>query len=1344
MLEQLSGTIKLTEWTPRGKVPPGFIVQAVILGRDEGQLALEVVVLGASPGLSMSRETLGAFHASRLAKRVTPVVVAAERDGETWLFGPNAGAAVFGPLPTDLAQRMLQSALDEPSGIAARQRLAAMYSAIEGTTSGAGGDHLPGIANGGLFATHELRYGVRRRPDWSSACDAADALLLLRRDALIEALGYTAQQAAAHALILTVEGVVPRAVAVLLDEDESFDGDSTRFSVSPVAYAVSIAQKHELPWVMILRGSQLRLYPARAELGVGRKGLAETFFEVDLALVTQETAGYLSLVFSAKALAVGGSTAEILSGSVQYAVELGERLRFQVYDQIVPKLSLAIAAQLPALGHELDRAGLDLAYRLTLRVFFRLLFQAYAEDRKLLPYGENPRYDRNALNTLTHDLVENPDEIFDPESTTLWDDLAQVWRVIDKGDKAWSVPPYNGGLFGSDRELEPEGALLDRVAVTNDVMGPVLRAMLIDTDLDEITGAIDFRSLSVREFGTIYEGLLESNLAVADIDLVLDDKDTWVPATAGEPLDPERTAPAGSVYFHNTSGQRKGTGSYFTPSFVVEHLLERALDPTLDEHLARVKELLDAGDQAGAADLFFDFRIADLAMGSGHFLTAAIDHLETAMAAFLADSPIPGVTNELRHLEAAARDAAGPDAPEPEPSTLLRRQIARRCVYGLDINPIAVELARVSIWIHTFVRGLPMSSLDHNLVCANSLTGIGTVDEALDALVPGRNGAATLFDSAIEDALERARTLLVDVANAAEATRKEAQEASRAVMEAKREAENARLLFDAAVLRRLGHEALVAAVEPDEIAQLARNPAAEEQLDPLAVGHMPFLFPEVFLRDGSGFDVLIGNPPWEKLKVEEHQWWGLRFPGLRSLPMSQRTAQIAALREQRSDLETEYQLAVAVGQELREILSAGPYPGIGSGHVDLYKAFAWRNWHLMRSQGAAGLVLPGAVLNGAGTERWRREILERGEFMNVVVTVNTGGWVFDTVHGQYSTALAVLKKDPSRQIVRFGGPFHSYAEFDLGRKALASVAADEFLGWSASASFPRLPDQESVVIFRRMREQSEFRDGLFRPVIELRPVEDRSRIHTDLANPFGPIPVLTGGSVGMWNPDYGDPYGYASTDLFEHLLTKTRRSSELARSPFHGIVISSVEELPCSRPRVAFRDVTRATDSRTCIAALLPPRVAVMHSCPYLLRTAGDESDEAYILGVMTSIPFDWYARKIVELHLTFDLLGSIPVPVTAKNDHRRSRVVELAGTLAARDERFAVWADQVGVLVGAVKTDDVRDEHESELDALVAHLYGLSRDQLTHIFETFHRGWDYAPRLERALAYFDVLGGTE
>ncbi len=195
------------------------------------------------------------------------------------------------------------------------------------------------------------------------------------------------------------------------------------------------------------------------------------------------------------------------------------------------------------------------------------------------------------------------------------------------------------------------------------------------------------------------------------------------------------------------------------------------------------------------------------------------------MAAFLAENPIPGVTNELRHLEQAARDAVGPDALDPEPSSLLRRQIARRCIYGLDINPIAVELARVSIWIHTFVRGLPMSSLDHNLVCANSLTGIGTVDEALDVLVPGRDGAPNAFRRCNR---ERARATQESCSSTSPMRRRRhgRKHRTQAAPSSRRreEAEQAKLLFDAAVLKRIGDEVLVAAVEPDEIARLAGGP----------------------------------------------------------------------------------------------------------------------------------------------------------------------------------------------------------------------------------------------------------------------------------------------------------------------------------------------------------------------------------------------------------------------------------------------------------------------------------------------------------------------------------------
>ena len=184
-----------------------------------------------------------------------------------------------------------------------------------------------------------------------------------------------------------------------------------------------------------------------------------------------------------------------------------------------------------------------------------------------------------------------------------------------------------------------------------------------------------------------------------------------------------------------------------------------------------------------------------------------MDHIEAGMAAFLTEHHLPDIVNELRRLEGSARDALG-DAQadyEIEPSALLRRQIARRCIYGIDLNPIAVELARVAMWIHTFVPGLPMSSLNHNLVASNSLTGIGTIDEALEALEPDRKaGMPSLFSLEIEQALEEARKVLVDAANTSEATKAEVRQAIEAAVEAEKRAAPTRLLFDAAVALRTG------------------------------------------------------------------------------------------------------------------------------------------------------------------------------------------------------------------------------------------------------------------------------------------------------------------------------------------------------------------------------------------------------------------------------------------------------------------------------------------------------------------------------------------------------------
>jgi hypothetical protein len=170
--------------------------------------------------------------------------------------------------------------------------------------------------------------------------------------------------------------------------------------------------------------------------------------------------------------------------------------------------------------------------------------------------------------------------------------------------------------------------------------------------------------------------------------------------------------------------------------------------------------------------------------------------------------------------------------------------------------------------------------------------------------------------------------------------------------------------------------------------------------------------------------------------------------------------------------------------------------------------------------------------------------------------------------------------------------------------------------------------------------------------------------------------------------------------------------------------------------RIAFHDVARNTDTRTVKVALVPPEVFITNAAPYFLWPRGDEKDAAFLLGVLASVPLDWYARRFVELHMNFFIVNPFPVPRPDRDKPLWQRTVALAGRLACPDKRFAKWAKAVGVEYGkldAAKKDDMI----AELDAVVAHLYGLSEPQLRHIFETFHEGWNYQPRLTAVLKHY-------
>jgi len=922
-------------------------------------------------------------------------------------------------------------------------------------------------------------------------------------------------------------------------------------------------------------------------------------------------------------------------------------------------------------------------------------------------------------------------------------DLVQVWNAIDKGNKLWHVPSYNGGLFSSDPETSEEGVLLAGLTLPDSIMGPALQYLLVDQSEDGTRGPVDFRSLSVREFGTIYEGLLESSLSVAEQDLAVDANGAWVPTGPGDTVE----ATAGSVYFHTASGERKATGSYFTPKFVVDHLIERSITPALEAHLAKVAKLLVEGEDVAAERLFFEFRVADLSMGSGHFLVAAVDKIEALLRNFLTEHSLPGIQSELLRLAEVAKNALGDDEvakSEVDNVALLRRQVARRCIYGLDVNAMSVELARLAMWIHTFVPGLPMSNLDHGLVCANSLTGVGTIEEALEALQPGRRpGEQTFFDDVITESLISAKSLLTDMANAGEADKQQVAEAATLLAQARQAAEPTRHIFDTAVATRIGRIPAGSIMTAADIGTHVASGLLAEVREQLQPAHMPYLFPEVFLRDNPGFDVILGNPPYEELQVEEPKFWLRVRAGLLGLSATAQRAEVRRLRESRSDLVPELEREISEVAAMRKVLLAGPYPGLGTGDIDLYQAFAWRFWQLLRDSGHLGVITARTLLNSAGGAQWRKATLSTTS-AELIVLSNTARWVFKGADVRYSFCMISLAKVRNGGgELRLAGPFYSQAEFSAGKSNLGAITFETLEAASAGAAVPNLPDSQSVAIFAQLRKASrlDVRRSTwdFRPVREFDATNDRPTF--DAGEGKGRIPVVGGAGFNHWQPVTGAVYAWADPKTVEDaLFTKRQNQVRLARSAFHGLpsqVVADRSTLPFHHPRVAFRDVSRATDTRTCIAALIPPETICQNSAPYLLVRGGGPREEAFLLAVLSSIPLDWYARLYVELHLNLHIFNGLPVPEFNPDSQLCLRAVEVAGRLAAVDDRFAGWADEVGVATGTVTTQAEKDDLVAELDALISLLYGLSEHQVDHIFATFHRGWDYGARLAAVLQHF-------
>ena len=579
---------------------------------------------------------------------------------------------------------------------------------------------------------------------------------------------------------------------------------------------------------------------------------------------------------------------DVYDESSVFAEELGEDLQENIYKAI-----RVLAEGFLDTNDDLSEENLGLVHDSSLIYLYRLIFVLYAESegRNLLPTDNEIYAESYSLNELKQTVVENRDETqkhYQTWQTNLWDRLDELFVLIDEGSQGQNIPKedlyipaYNGGLFRTqpDADDSVESQFLASHEAGDAYIAEVIE-LLTRHDASEGDGKVfvDYSSLDERNLGSIYEGLLEYKLDVAEEPLTVDDGEYAV-AEEGD----ETTVEEGEVYLRTDDGERKATGSYYTPEYVVEYIVDETLGPLVED----IREDLLVESSGGFADEFadrvFDLTVLDPAMGSGHFPVNAVDYL----AREIIDAQ---ERQDRQALESEQGEVRSPRTEEGELRDInwARRKVAQRCIYGVDVNPLATELSKVSLWLRTLAAEQPLAFLDHHLKTGNSLVG----SDIEDVLSDGdddetEDGQLTLqqsFDHTRKRAMEHVTDHFQDLLTIDNETLEEAKEMEAVYDEVRKDPLYQNLLAmanvhtadafgldvpddaDERMARALHSEAWESIKEQDWF-KTAQAMAEEERFF-----HWELEFPTAFYdqegerREGAGFDAVIGNPPYIKIQ----------------------------------------------------------------------------------------------------------------------------------------------------------------------------------------------------------------------------------------------------------------------------------------------------------------------------------------------------------------------------------------------------------------------------------------------------------------------------------------------
>lgn len=1146
-----------------------------------------------------------------------------------------------------------------------------------------------------------------------------------------ETFGYSDLAPAAAPIAWIASGRVP---VVVVPPSELLDRRSPTLSTDRSRSPAFALQDHlndrdEALWGIVTNGMQLRLMRDNASL------TRPAYIEADLAqmFTNEDIASFAVLWLLIHRTRFGAADTPATDCPLERWRDAGSKEGEAARDRLAGQVQLA----LKLLGSGFLEANPDLAAKLRsgevnltewfnelLRLVYRLIFLMVAEDRNLL-HPEKAKPEARALYAQGYSLQSLRKQCY---RAATWDKhhdryegVKIVFRALTHGQPALALPAL-GGLFAEDRLPHLETARLRNRAF--------MEALYRLSWLADKTGMVpvNWRAMETEELGSVYESLLELQPQLGD-----DGKTLVFASKAAE----------------QKGNQRKTTGSYYTPDSLVQALLDTALDPVLDKTEA------EADDPAKA---LLKLSVIDPACGSGHFLLAAARRIATRLARIRADG-----TPSLADFRHALRD------------------VARSCLHGVDRNPMAVELTKVALWIETVDPGLPLGFFDAQIRCGDALLGVfdlkvlrdGIPDAAYKPLTGDdkdtakyylqANRAATSgqggFDFGTgQVAMPEMKPLALDFSGfrdlpedtveqiGAKAKRFKELRKGQTFVRAKAAAD---LYVAAFLLPKVGGApagASARTVPTTEELWMALNQGkirnammdAPKAARRARAFHWPLEFPDVMQR--GGFDVVLGNPPWEVMQLSEEEYFASRKPEIAELKGAARKRAIAKLEAAEPEVFASFAIdkrAFESGNEFAR--ESGRFDLTARGKVNTYSLFAELFTNLARQR--AGVIVPTGIATDATTAPFFAYLVEQQRLATLVDFENRER-LFPAVDSRMKFCILTLGQNEAKAQFAFfltnpGQLAEAERNFTLSPADIIAInpntkTAPVFrTSWDAALTARICSSGQALIDTSVKPERSPFDVLVIQNFFTSSNKADAILFEEYLGRESDEdlLPVKRGGSI--WHFDH----------RFDAPISVLKNSEEWRgndRFVPKGEVLERLANKGWRRDwMMGWRDITNATNTRTVVAAAFPI-TATDDTLSLLLPLVERAELSAGLLANLNSLTLDYVAQaKVGGTHIRKNVIAQFPaLPPSFYTEPRLAFITPKVLELTYTSHSLAPFARDLGHDGPPFAWDeDRRADLRADLDAFYARAYDLTRDELRYILDPADvKGPDYPSETFRVL----------